>query len=118
ESIQDAIDHLKSFPDQRITLFIKNGKYEEKVKINQWNTNIKIIGEDREKTVITFNDSFVDIDKGRNSTFYTPTVSIEANDIILENLTIENTAGETGQAVALSITSDRVAVINCKLLAN
>lgn len=118
ESIQDAVDQLKSFPDQRITLFIKNGKYEEKVNIHQWNTNIKIIGEDREKTIITFNDSFADIDKGRNSTFFTPTLSIEANDIILENLTVENVAGDVGQAVALSIISNRVAVINCKILGN
>ena len=118
ESIQDAIDQLRSFPDRQITLFIKNGTYAEKVKIHQWNTHIKIIGEDRDKTIITFDDYFDKTDKGRNSTFYTATFSVEANDIILENLTIKNTAGEVGQAIALSITSDRVAVINCSLFGN
>lgn len=118
ESLQEAIDQLKSFPDQRITLFIQNGRYEEKVKIHHWNTNLKIVGEDREKTIITFKENFADVGQGRNSTFYTPTLSIEANDIILENLTVENTAGDTGQAVALSIISDRIAVINCNLLGN
>ena len=118
ESIQDAIDHLKSFPEQQITLYVKNGKYEEKVRIHHWNSNIKIEGEDRDKTIVSFNDHFTLINKGRNSTFFTPTLSIEANDIILENLTVENTAGEVGQAVALSITSNRVALVNCKLLGN
>src|SRR5690606_27904080 len=107
ESIQRAVDQCRSFPDERITLFIKKGMYNEKVKIRQWNTNIKIIGEDRDATIITFDDYFDKADRGRNSTFFTSTFSVEANDIILQNLTIRNTAGDIGQAVALSITSDR-----------
>lgn len=118
ESIQRAVDHCRSFPDERITLFIKKGTYNEKVKIRQWNTNIKIIGEDRDAAIITFDDYFDKADRGRNSTFFTSTFSVEANDIILENLTIRNTAGEVGQAVALSITSDRVAVVTCSLIGN
>lgn len=118
ESIQRAVDQCRSFPDERITLFIKKGMYNEKVKIRQWNTNIKIIGEDRDATIITFDDYFDKADRGRNSTFFTSTFSVEANDIILQNLTIRNTAGDIGQAVALSITSDRVAVVNCSLTGN
>lgn len=118
QSIQNAIDHCKSFPDENITIYIKNGTYNEKVKLHQWNTDIKIIGEDRDKTIITFDDNFDKIDRGRNSTFHTSTFSIEANDTILENLTVKNNAGEVGQAIALSITSDRVAVINCRLIGN
>lgn len=118
ESIQHAVDQCRSFPDERITLFIKKGTYHQKVKIRQWNTNIKIIGEDRDATVITFDDYFDKADRGRNSTFFTSTFSVGANDIVLENLTIRNTAGEVGQAVALSITSDRVAVVNCSLTGN
>ncbi|GJM33361.1 MAG: hypothetical protein DHS20C18_23620 [Saprospiraceae bacterium] len=36
-SIQDAIDHTKCFPDVRITIFIKPGIYQEKVKVH-WST--------------------------------------------------------------------------------
>lgn len=43
---------------------------------------------------------------------------IKGNDCTLENLTVENTAGRVGQAVALHIKSDRVAVKNCNLLGN
>ncbi|MBU4537059.1 MAG: pectate lyase [Weeksellaceae bacterium] len=118
ESIQNAIDHCRSFPDERITLFIKKGTYHEKVKVPQWNTNIKMIGEARDHTIISFDDYFDKADRGRNSTFFTATFSVEANDIILENLTIRNTAGEAGQAIGLSITSDRVAVVNCSVIGN
>ena len=86
--------------------------------LHQWNTNIKILGEDREKTVIRFNDYFAKIDRARNSTFFTPTFLVEANDTVLENLTIENSAGEVGQAIALSIVSNRVAVMSCQILGN
>jgi pectinesterase len=55
---------------------------------------------------------------GKNSTFYTYTLLVEANDIVLKNLTIENSSGEVGQAVALSIFSGNVAVINCRILGN
>lgn len=38
-SIQEAINATKAFPPQRITIFIKNGVYYEKVKVHAWNTD-------------------------------------------------------------------------------
>lgn len=115
-SVQDAINNSKSFPYDRITIFIKNGVYYEKVKIHEWNSNILLIGESKENTIITFDDYFNKINLGRNSTFYTYTVLVEANNIVIKNLTIENASGDVGQAVALSVFSDEIAIINCKLL--
>lgn len=115
-SIQEAINSSKSLPYQRITIFVKNGVYKEKIKVHEWNNNLSFIGESKEKTIITFDDYFDKMQKGRNSTFYTYTMLIEADDIILKNLTIENSSGEVGQAVALFVFSNRVAVINCRIL--
>ena len=117
-SIQEAINNSKSFPYDRVSIFIKEGIYYEKVKIHEWNPNISLIGESKENTVITYDDYFNKVGLGRNSTFYTYTLLVEANNIVIKNLTIENSSGEVGQAVALSIFSDEVAVINCKLLGN
>lgn len=117
-TIQDAINQSKAFPDEQIRIFIKNGVYKEKVKIHEWNTNLSLIGESKEKTIITFDDYFSKIGLGRNSTFYTYTLLIEADDVVLKNLTIENSSGEVGQAIALAVTSNRVAVVNCSLLGN
>lgn len=117
-TIQAAINDSKAFPYDRITIFIKNGTYREKVKIHEWNPNISLIGESKENTIITFDDYFNKTNLGINSTFYTYTLLVEANDILLKNLTIENSSGDVGQAVALSVFSDRVAVINCRILGN
>ena len=117
-SIQDAINNAKSFPYERVTILIKNGIYKEKVKIHEWNPNISLVGEHRDKTIITYDDYFNKVGLGRNSTFYTYTLLVEANNLLIKNLTIENSSGEVGQAVALSVFSDEVAIINCKLLGN
>ena len=117
-SIQDAINNMKAFPAERITIFIKNGIYKEKVKLHEWNSNLILKGESKDLTIITFDDYFKKIDIGRNSTFFTPTLLVEGNDAILKNLTIQNSSGDIGQAIALSINANRVSVINCKLLGN
>jgi len=117
-SIQEAINQCQSFPYEPITIFIRNGIYKEKIKVHEWNPNLRLIGESRDKTIITFDDYFDKIDLGRNSTFFTSTMLVEANDVLLKNLTIENSSGEVGQAIALSVTSTRVSVVNCKLLGN
>ena len=116
--IQDAINAAKAFPDDRITIFVKNGVYYEKVKIYSWNPKISLIGESREKTIITFDDYFNKINIGRNSTFHTYTVLVEGNDFFAKNLTIQNSSGEVGQAVALNVNANRVMFTNCSFLGN
>ena len=102
--------YAKSFPYERIAIHIKNGVYYEKIKVHEWNTNISLIGESKDKTIITYDDYFDKMNMGRNSTFYTYTLLVEADDFVAKNLTIQNTAGEVGQAVALSVFSNRVVI--------
>src|SRR5262249_16635101 len=45
----------------------------------------------------------------------TATVYIDADDFSAENITFENTAGNVGQALALSISGDRVQLRHCRL---
>jgi len=118
KTIQAAIDATKAFPDKRITIFIKNGVYKEKVRIPSWNSFLSLIGEDREKTIITWDDYFDKIGRGRNSTFSTYTLLVEADDFYAENLTVENSAGKVGQAVALHVEGNRCAFRNCRILSN
>lgn len=113
--IQDAINGVKAFPHKRITIFIRAGVYKEKVRVYSWNTNLSLVGDTLGETVITYNDHFKKINLGRNSTFHTYTLKVEGNDFFASNLTIENSAGEVGQAVALHIEADRVVVKNCTI---
>ena len=117
-TIQSAVEACKSFPYQRIRIYIKKGTYHEKVFIPSWNTKISLIGESKDSTIVTFGDYFIKINKGPNSTFYTPTLLVQGNDFYARNLTIENSAGPVGQALALSVEADRCVFENCKLIGN
>lgn len=117
-SVQAAIDACKAFPDSWVTILVKNGTYKEKIVVPSCNTKLSIIGESAEKTIITNDDYFNKINRGRNSTFYTYTLKIEANDFRMENVTVENSAGPVGQAVALHAEGDRCVFVNCRFLGN
>ncbi|MGA9572396.1 MAG: pectinesterase family protein [Lysobacterales bacterium] len=114
-SIQAAIDASKTFPYERITIHLKNGIYKEKVEVYPWNPNISLIGESRDGAIITFDDYFDKMQRGRNSTIHTYTLRVRGNDFHAENLTIVNSSGPVGQAVALHIEADRVAIVNTTL---
>lgn len=117
-SVQKAIDACKAFPDSRVTIFVKNGTYKEKLVIPSCNSHLSIIGESADNTILSFDDYFDKINRGRNSTFYTYTLKVEANDVHLENITVENSAGPVGQAVALHVEGDRCVFRNCRFLGN
>ena len=117
-TIQKAIDACKAFPESRVTIFVKNGTYREKIIVPSCNSHLSIIGESADSTIISFDDYFDKINRGRNSTFYTYTLKVEANDFYLENMTVENTAGPVGQAVALHVEGDRCVFLNCRFLGN
>ena len=116
--IQEAINSAKAFPDKRVIIRIKNGTYKEKVIIHEWNSHMSLIGEDREKTIITFDDNFDKLNLGRNNTFHTPTLLVQGNDFYATNLKVQNTSGEIGQAIALSVNGNRIMFENCSILGN
>lgn len=118
QSIQQAIDSARAFPDKRVTIFIKNGTYREKVTIPSWNNKLTLKGESELDTIISYDDHFKKINRGRNSTFLTPTVTVQADDVHIESLTIENTAGDVGQAIALFAGGDRGVFKKVHLLGN
>ncbi len=115
-SIQDAVDACKAYPDQNVRVFIKNGVYNEKVLVPACNTHLSFIGESADKTILTYGDYFRKVDRGRNSTFYTYTLKVEADDFHAENISIINSAGPVGQGIALHIQGDRCVFKNCLLL--
>ena len=116
KTIQEAVDACRIFPDKPFSIKVKNGVYHEKVAILEGNTHLAIIGESVDKTIISWDDHFKKINRGRNSTFYTYTLKVEAGDFRMENITVENTAGPVGQALALYVEGDHCVFINCRFL--
>lgn len=124
KTIQEAVNAVRDLGEARVKIFIKKGSYNEKLVVPSWKTNISLIGEDKENTIITNNDysgkAYPNgndaFGKDKFSTFTSYTVLIQGNGTEIENLTIVNSAGPVGQAVALHVEGDRFAIKNSKLL--
>ncbi|MFT3980608.1 MAG: pectinesterase family protein [Ferruginibacter sp.] len=113
--IQDAIDAMRVYPLGRITLYIKNGVYREKIELPADNTDVTFIGESVEKTIIDFNDFS---GRGKLTTFTSYTAKISGNRFRGENITFKNSAGPVGQALALYVDADKAVFKNCRFLGN
>ena len=113
--IQDAIDAMRVFPLAPITLYIKNGVYNEKIELPANNTDVTFVGESVEKTIITFNDYS---GRGKTNTFTSYTAKISGNRFVAENITFINAAGPVGQALALYVDADKAVFKNCRFIGN
>lgn len=115
QTIQDAIDAMRVYPLMPITLYIKNGVYNEKIELPANNTDVSFIGENVDSTIISWNDYS---GKGKHTTFTSYTAKISGNRFRAENITFSNTAGPVGQALALYVDADKAVFRNCKFLGN
>lgn len=113
--IQDAIDAMRVYPLRRITLYIKNGVYNEKIVLPSDNTDVTFIGESVDKTIINFNDYS---GRGKLNTFTSYTAKISGNRFVAENISFMNSAGPVGQALALYVDADKAVFKNCRFIGN
>lgn len=121
KSVQEAISAAPmrtGATDPRWIIFVKAGTYRERIYVQRERGNIAVIGEDAEKTVVTY-DLHANLpgeDGKPIGTFRTPTVQIDGDGMVWENLTLANGAGPVGQALALRVDGDRVVFKNCRFL--
>ena len=113
KTITEALESIRAYMDYRVTVNIKNGEYHEKLIIPSWLENVDFIGEDPEKTIITYND-YAKLDN--MGTFRTYTMRVDGCDMTFKNLTIRNNAGRVGQAVALHTEGTGLTFENCRFL--
>jgi len=126
KTIQDAVNSVRDLGLKVVKIYIKKGIYSEKLVIPSWKTNIHLVGEDKENTIITGNDysgkaypGGKDLSgKDKYNTFTSYTVLVQGSGFRAENLTIQNTAGRVGQAAALHIEGDKAVIVNCRILGN
>lgn len=127
-TVAEAIEVCRAFMDYHKVIYVKKGTYKEKLEMPSWLTNIEICGEDRDQTIITWDDhaniKISDPAQGINiqhqgkpmGTFRTYTVKVSGSLITFRNITIENNAARLGQAVALHVEGDRCLFDNCRFL--
>lgn len=123
-TVAEAIEVCRAFMDYTKVIYVKKGVYKEKLILPSWLTNIEICGENRDNTIITYDDHANIKDPSVASatqamgTFRTYTFKVEGDDITIRNITIENNAAQLGQAVALHSEGNRLKFINCRFLGN
>lgn len=121
KSVQAALDAIPSGNDKPFTVAIKNGTYKEVIVVDARKNFISLIGEDKNKTILTFdNHAGTKLSNGDTlNTWTCASTFIYGNDFHAENLTFENNAGFTaGQAVGLRIEGNRASLKNCRIIGN
>src|ERR1700733_6673738 len=114
-TIQMALDHApQPGPAGRLYIEIAPGIYHERVFVTQNRARTALVGTGRDpgKVVISAAQNA----KSAGGTFFTSTVEVNGDGFEADNLTFENTAGNTGQAVAITVRSDRAVFKHCRFL--
>lgn len=118
-TVQEAINAVPNFrKNVRTNILIRKGEYKECVIVPECKINVAVYAE--EGAVIT-NDGYASKPNGLGETMSTSgssTMYIYAPDFYAEGLTIANTAGRVGQAVACFVDGDRAHFKNCRFLGN
>ena len=120
-SIQQAIDAIPGGGRTPTILLVRMDEYQERVVVDK--DNVRIIGEARDRTIITAKGCALDKDENGSDrgTFLSATFIVMGNNVEVENLTIRNDAGDgrdVGQAVAVYAAGDRGVWRNVRMIAH
>jgi pectinesterase len=121
KTVQEALNAVPEGNKEPFTILIKKGTYKEVVIVDATKNFVRLIGEDAEKTVLTFdNHAGTRLPNGDTlNTWTCASAFVYGNDFSAENISFENTAGFTaGQAVAIRVEGNRAFFKNCRFLGN
>ncbi|MDP0502001.1 MAG: pectinesterase family protein [Verrucomicrobiota bacterium JB022] len=119
-TVQAAIDAMppRSSWQQPWIVLVQPGTYRERLQIGPEKHFLVLRGIDAAQTVITY-----DLSAGHKGpdgnpigTGATATVRVDASDVLIEDLTLENSFGVGSQALALRLEGDRAILRRCRLL--
>jgi pectinesterase len=116
-TVQEAFDAVPDRSDGWTVIRICPGRYREKLVLKPEKRKVIIRAQEAGTAVLTYGDHAGKV-VGRDTinTRTSASCSLEGDDLIVEGMTFENSAGRVGQAVALQVTGDRVAFRNCRIL--
>ncbi|KAF7837601.1 putative pectinesterase/pectinesterase inhibitor 12 [Senna tora] len=109
-TINEAVNFAPNNSMERIVIYVKAGVYEENVEIPSYKTNLILLGDGTDVTLITANRSVAD----GWTTFRSATLAVSGEGFLARDIAIENKAGaEKHQAVALRVNADLTAFYRC-----
>lgn len=115
KTVQQALDHAPQPPaPYRLWIEIVPGTYHERINVTQNRPRVTLLGLGKSPAEVV-------IDAAQNAktaggTFFTETAEINGDAFEADNLTFANTAGPTGQAVAIADRSDRSVFKHVRIL--
>jgi pectinesterase len=119
KTVQAAFDAVPLSNKRPIVIYVRNGVYTEKLRLDSSKNNVTLVGEDKFKTILTYNDHTGKLSPRGDTinTYTSESFLMKANDFKAENITFQNDAGFTaGQAVAVQVAGDRAIFRNCRFL--
>lgn len=120
-SLQEAISSAPmrtGRTDPRWVILVRPGTYRERIHVQRERGNILVRGGDAATTIVTF-DQHANLpgpDGKPIGTYRTPTVHVDGDGMIWEDLTLANSAGPVAQALALRADGDRLVFRRCRFL--
>ncbi|TWU30473.1 pectinesterase family protein [Bythopirellula polymerisocia] len=112
-SLQAAIETIPVSNTHRITIFLRDGVYEEKVLLRQ--SRVSIVGESRGGVRLQFNAPRSEYDR-RYDPIGAGVVNVYGTDNVIRNLTIENTQQTPEHAFALYGQPQRFILDDCDVV--
>ena len=114
-TVQDAIAAVPENSTARTRITIKPGTYTGPIVVPKSKRAITLVGEDAKTAILTYDKNVNEfIPPGHDK--FNPGLHVRGDDFRAENLTIANTSGDHGQALAARVDGDRAVFKNCRLL--
>jgi len=127
-TVQKAIDAMPNNRTLPWLVFVKNGVYNELIRIPSNKSHLHLVGQDKEKTIIQYkincasdaNSAGWDFSANKFGIAVGSVVAVDAPDFFSENISYVNTWGAElkigPQALAMYTRNDRIVFNNCKML--
>ena len=119
KTVQAAFDAVPTGNKDTIVIYVKKGIYKERLVLDTRKDFVKLVGENRKNTVLTFdNHAGLKLPNGDTvNTWTSASFFIYADNFSAHNITFQNNAGFTaGQAVAVFANGDRLAFDHCNFI--
>jgi len=114
-NLQDAIAAAPDNGTNPFSILIKPGTYQGQIIVPKTKKHIKFVGEETDRTILTYAFNVNERPPGETYQF-NPGVVILGDDFSAENITMQNTSGDHGQALALRVDGDRETFNHCRIL--